>query len=380
MVGVLSKIIGTFLTYGFLTSIVSIFAIVLVGIFSLEKRHIVIDFVHFVDSRDRSVCSDNQIRHIKENIRLSVAKSVSSSSSMKSRDFEKFNQLASSSDRKTITSNLAGTNTLALMVRDLIGLDTATVEIYARLDPVRCQIVAVQIIYGSEFKQLNDLSDVNFDAIGHHVLGTIDNFIEIAELANRFDTINFAREQSFLRISAGRDISWYMNLVGFSYLKESELFDMSLDSNRRIVSRLHGHAEYWFEAALREDPNFLPAIFNLQNMSLRRTNYAIDAYEAAIRDLLNRHYRSSCYDCVVRAAELRLHRYERRRESKEPYKMATDDLRLARSYLERKIRQFGTTNSELTTLARIVSYMETSEYQKYLVSAARQRRSISGRY
>lgn len=343
--------------------------IVSISYYRLEKQPYLIELAAFDVEGKPAKCDTSYLNLMKEKIRIGAVSHIGSAITVRSKDYEKYVEVVSRLKNITIVDSLSKTSPYLMTARNIFGINPHIVSIFLRVNADSCTVHSVEVVSSNAAEASFDTGPGLIDRISTMVVNAIDPYIAISTAAYDYRRLNWSREQTFIRIARGKDTIWYKNLAGVTYLQQSDLYDK--DKNRKIIDKMNKSAIYWFEAALSEDKRFTPAIFNIQNINLYERGFTDEAYQEAIDELMRLHWRDNCSECITRAAQLRLARYNRYSESRTAYSRSHEDLRIARELLEWKVRNHGATRGDLTVLARLVEAQETSTYQEYLSTVAR---------
>lgn len=343
--------------------------ILAIAYYRLEKQPYVIELSAFDVAGKPAKCDASFLNFLKEKIRIDAIRQIANAVTVRSQEHDKYIEVVSRVESLAISDSLSQTSPYLMMIRNVFGIRAQVVSVFLSVQEDSCTIRSAEVISGVYAEITTDNGPRLIQRMASMIVNAIDPFIAVSEAAYDYRTLQWSRAQTFTRIAKGKDTIWYKNLAGVTYLQETDLFDRKL--NKSIIGKLNEKARYWFNSALSDDKNFLPSIFNLQNIDIDENGSTYASYQKAIDELMRLHWRDHCSECVARAAQLRLARHDRHRESRLTYAGSEDDLRIARELLEWKVRNHGATRGDLTILARLVEAQETSTYQEYLSTVAR---------
>lgn len=324
-------------------------------------------------------CNAEKLNLIKEEIRVASYKYIERANSLKVKEYLDSTEIVTNEEDNSILKTLFDGNKLYAMISEAKGYTDRKIQIFINMADGDCTAKSAVLIHKNERRFIPISSGSDFEPIAQEVVNAVDDFIPTVVLARDYKTTAEARRRSFVAISQGKQVKWYMNLVAFTYLEEASIFDRN--ANADIVLGRFDRASYWIDRALAVDRNFLPAIFNKIYVDIERNKHVSDAYDRSISSLMNMHYRIDCGECLSRIARLRLERFERMEMARKTYSQRDKDISQARDILEYKINRYGATAEDTVHLYRAVQHIERGEYFEYLHYATGRggSRSVTGR-
>lgn len=322
-------------------SLTVLLAVVLIGGYAIGrlKPPYVISMRLYEKEGSQPDCDQAAIELMKEEIRVYSYEYAASTNSLKTRSSDFSLRISTALNQKTFLDVVSDGNSLLMALQEFVGSAPQVISIFLRVEKGKCLPIDAVLIFQNTRKFIPFITPNELMPIAREVVNTIDDFIPIAKLAFSYNTVEESRNQSFTKISEGKQTKWYKNLVAFTYLQETDIFDPIL--NRKIILKRLDQAEYWVSDSLKEDRNFLPALINRIYIGIEKDKHSILSYERSIEELLKIHYRSGCGECLSRAAQLRLNRYGRMQDSRTQYRQSNEDLSRSREYLEYKINHYG---------------------------------------